>query len=291
MNSNPFPPRIALFGGSFDPVHLGHLLVAEAAREELGLSRLYFVPAARSPFKPELETTPADLRLRLLRLALAGKSWCEIDEQEISRGGVSYTIDTLRDYARRFPQVTLFCLIGEDHFPALPRWREAEALAQLAEFVVIPRPTGCGEGGRGAGEEMNIQHPASDIQPRTSSSQQSAYPSLHHSITHPSANIEQPTTKIEHPPSAPHHPSSIVHHPTPQNPPTHHPAISPSVNPRLSGLAAEDVGRLFRVRRLAGFPLGVSSSQIRARVKAGLSIEHLTLPAVAEAIRDNRLYL
>ncbi len=81
--------RIGLFGGSFDPVHLGHLLVAQAAQEELDLARLFFIPAAHSPFKPESAPTPAPERLRLLRLALAGKTWCEIDEQEIRRGGVS----------------------------------------------------------------------------------------------------------------------------------------------------------------------------------------------------------
>jgi len=78
--------RIGLFGGSFDPVHLGHLLVAQAAREELQLERLFFVPAAQSPFKPASQPSPADQRLRLLRLALAGQDWCEIDEQEVKRG-------------------------------------------------------------------------------------------------------------------------------------------------------------------------------------------------------------
>src|SRR4249920_2716230 len=95
--------RIGLFGGSFDPVHLGHLLVAQAAREELGLDRLFFIPAAQSPFKPESKPSTGTERLRLLRLALAGKTWCELDPQEVDRGGVSFTIDTVRDYARRFP--------------------------------------------------------------------------------------------------------------------------------------------------------------------------------------------
>jgi len=89
--------RIGIYGGSFDPVHLGHLLVAQAAVEEVGLERLFFVPAAQSPFKPESHPAPAAERLRLLRLALAGKSNYEIDEQEIKRGGISYTIDTVRD--------------------------------------------------------------------------------------------------------------------------------------------------------------------------------------------------
>lgn len=189
--------RLGLFGGSFDPVHLGHLLVAQAAREELGLERLFFILAAQSPFKPQRQPTPAPERLRLLRLALAGREWCDIDEQELRRGGVSYTIDTVRDYARRFPQAELFYLIGADHLAQLPKWRAAEELARLAQFVVIPRP---GQG-------------------------QASFP-----------------------------------------PP-------------------------FRGRALIGFPLGVSSSQIRARVRAGLPLEGLVPGPVAEAIRNNRLYL
>ena len=189
--------RIGLFGGSFDPVHLGHLLVAQAAREELALDRLYFIPAAQSPFKPDRRPIGAAERVRLLRLALAGQTWCEIDEQELRRGGVSYTIDTVRDYAARFAGAQLFYLIGADHIPQLPKWREADELARLAEFVVIPRP--------GQGE-------------------------------------------------------------APFPPP-------------------------FRGRALRGFPLGVSSSQIRARIKAGRPIEHLVPAAVAEALRNNGLYL
>ena len=188
--------RIGLFGGSFDPVHLGHLLVAQAAWEELGLSRLFFIPAAQSPFKPESNPAPAHQRLRLLRLALAGRTGYEIDAQETSRGGVSYTIDTVRDYARRFPQAQLFYLIGADHIAQLPKWRAAEELAGLVEFVVIPRPN------------------------------------------ETSAKLEPP----------------------------------------------------FRQHRLAGFPLGVSSSQIRSRIKAGLSIDALAPAAVAEAIRNEGLY-
>jgi nicotinate-nucleotide adenylyltransferase len=78
--------------------------------------------------------------LKLLRLALAGKTDCEIDEQEIKRGGISYTIETLRDYAKRFPKAQLFYLIGADNISKLNEWREADELAKLAEFVAIPRP-------------------------------------------------------------------------------------------------------------------------------------------------------
>ena len=132
--------RIGLFGGSFDPVHIGHLLVAQAACEELALERLFFIPAAQSPFKPGNEPAPADVRLRMLRLALARRSNYEIDEQEIRRGGVSFSIDTVRDYTRRFRGTELFYLIGADHVPTLPKWRDADELAQLTQFVVIPRP-------------------------------------------------------------------------------------------------------------------------------------------------------
>ncbi|HWN95588.1 MAG TPA: nicotinate-nucleotide adenylyltransferase [Methylomirabilota bacterium] len=132
--------RIGMFGGSFDPVHLGHLLVAQAACEELALERLFFIPAAQSPFKPASKPAPAEARLRMLRLALVGKSNYEIDEQEICRGGTSFSIDTVRDYARRFPGAELFYLIGADHVPTLPKWRDAEELARLAQFIVIPRP-------------------------------------------------------------------------------------------------------------------------------------------------------
>jgi nicotinate-nucleotide adenylyltransferase len=189
--------KIGLYGGSFDPVHLGHLLVAEAAVEELGLDRLFFIPAAQSPFKPENPPAPAAVRLQLLRLALAGKTNCEVDELEIQRGGVSYTVDTLREYARRFPGAEIFYLIGADNVCKLNEWREPTELARLAEFIAVPRP---------GGEEAVFPPP-------------------------------------------------------------------------------------FRGRMLKGFLFEVSSSQIQARIKAGLAIENLVPPSVAEAIRNARLYV
>ncbi len=189
--------KIGLYGGSFDPVHVGHLLVAQAACEEAGLERLYFIPTAQSPFKEGVTLAPAAERLRLLRLALAGKSKYEIDEQEIQRGGLSYAIVTVRDYVKRFPGAELFWLIGADHVTPLPSWREPEELARSLEFLAIPRPG-------------------------------------------------QPD------------------------------AVFPAP---------------FRGRTLKGFPFGVSASQIRERVKAGLPIDQLVPSAVAEAIRNYRLYL
>lgn len=131
---------IGIFGGSFDPVHNGHVLVAKAALEELSLDRLFIVPAARSPFKPEQQPAAAEVRLRLLRLAFAGENRCELDTQELDRDGVSYSVDTLSNYAARFSKAELHYLIGADHVPTLPQWREAKRLAKLAKFVVVPRP-------------------------------------------------------------------------------------------------------------------------------------------------------
>ena len=132
----------------------------------------------------------------MLRLALACETHCQMDDQEIRRGGISYTVDTLRTYADRFPGAKLFYLIGADNAAKLNEWREPAALAKLAEFVAVPRPGG------GA-------------------------------------------------------------------------AVFPSP---------------FRGRELKGFPFDVSSSAIRARVKAGLTIQHLVPAAVAGAIREVKAY-
>jgi nicotinate-nucleotide adenylyltransferase len=132
--------KVGLYGGSFDPVHLGHLLVARAALEELALDRLIFIPASQSPFKPGQAPAPATMRLRMLRLALAGEPRFGVDPWEIQRGGISYSIDTVQAMGEQFPGADLCWLIGADHVPTLPQWREAESLASLVEFVVIPRP-------------------------------------------------------------------------------------------------------------------------------------------------------
>ncbi|MBO11684.1 MAG: nicotinate (nicotinamide) nucleotide adenylyltransferase [Planctomycetaceae bacterium] len=132
--------RIGIFGGTFDPVHNGHLMLADAALAELQLDRLFLVPVAQSPFKPEDRPTGNGARVDLLRLAFDGRTGCAIDEQELRRGGASYTIDTVRDFHARHPEDALTCLIGADHVPTLPEWRDAEALARLARFAAVPRP-------------------------------------------------------------------------------------------------------------------------------------------------------
>lgn len=134
------PVRLALYGGSFNPFHWGHLAIAEAAFEELKLDHLVFIPAARSPFKPNQELAPDTARLRMLRTALQGRSQFSVDDWEIQKGGVSFSVSTLREYRSHYPNAELFYLIGGDHVPTLPKWKHAEELASLAEFIAAPRP-------------------------------------------------------------------------------------------------------------------------------------------------------
>ncbi len=189
--------KLGLFGGSFDPVHLGHLLVAQTALEEAALDRIFFIPAAQSPFKPAAAPAPAARRMQLLRLALIDDTRAEIDDQEIRRGGVSYSIDTVRRYTENFPGAALHYLVGADQLPQLHLWRESAELARLTEFLVVPRP----------------------------------------------------------------------------------------------GEPAPALPNGFRGRVLRGWPLAVSSSEIRARVKSGAPIRHLVPAPVADAIKNYRLYI
>ena len=189
-------PRWGLYGGSFDPLHRGHLLVAQAALEELALDRLFFIPAAQSPFKPGSRPAADAARLRMLRRSLAGQSRTEVFCDELIRGGVSYSIDTVNAFRSRDPGAELFWLIGADHVPTLPQWRQAEALAEAVTFVVIPRP----------GQSQ--------------------------------ASLPPP----------------------------------------------------WQLRHLRGWPLGVSSSEIRDRVRNGMSYEHLVPSGTADVIASEGLY-
>ena len=116
--------------------------MARKALNELQLDRLFIIPAARSPFKPEQQPAPDEVRLAMLKAAFEKVAGCVIERLELEREGVSYAIDTVRSFAGRFPDSELFYLIGADHVPTLPQWREADALAQILTFVVFPRSGG-----------------------------------------------------------------------------------------------------------------------------------------------------
>jgi nicotinate-nucleotide adenylyltransferase len=131
--------RIGIYGGTFDPVHHGHLILARQALEEFKLDRLVFVPAAESPFKIHNHTTPAGDRLAMLRLATAGEDRFSVDPLEIERGGVSYSIDTVKMFRSRDPGAELFFLVGEDNAYRLAEWHRFEELKKLVGFVVLSR--------------------------------------------------------------------------------------------------------------------------------------------------------
>lgn len=133
-------PRIALYGGAFDPVHRAHLEVARAARSQASLDEVVFVPAAQSPLKAHGPVAGDAERLKMLELALAGEAGFAVDDSELKRGGVSYTVDTLRGFKERAPDAELFWIIGSDQFTQLDRWHAIEELAQLIVFLVLARP-------------------------------------------------------------------------------------------------------------------------------------------------------
>ena len=134
--------RLALFGGTFDPPHLGHLLAASDAYEALALDRLIWIPAGMQPLKAgEVHATPVQ-RAEMLDAMVGGDERFAVDRLEIERGGLSYTVETLDEYARRHPDASRFLLVGADLVTQLPQWRDAGRLATLAEIVVLERDAG-----------------------------------------------------------------------------------------------------------------------------------------------------
>ena len=135
------PLRLGIFGGTFEPVHLGHLIVAETARETLPLDQVLFMLAAQPPHKETRALTPEDLRLAMLEAALADHPHFAISTLELERTGPSYTVDTLRALQElpAFAFAEFFLIMGKDSLNNFHTWREPEAIAQLARLVVYPR--------------------------------------------------------------------------------------------------------------------------------------------------------
>jgi nicotinate-nucleotide adenylyltransferase len=132
--------RIGVFGGTFDPPHVGHLLLAADACDALDLDRLIFVPAGAQPFK--VETPPVasgDDRLAMVREAVADDAHYAVDDAEIIRKGLSYTVDTLEDLARRYPGAELFFLLGQDALAGFRQWRKPERILELATLALLMR--------------------------------------------------------------------------------------------------------------------------------------------------------
>ena len=133
------PRNIALFGGTFDPVHLGHVFMAETARNALSLDEVRFLPCRVSPFKTGAYPTDAADRLEMLRLATADLPWAVVDDFEVKREGPSYSWQTAEAMSARFPNSRLFWIMGTDQWDVLPSWAHPERLAACMEFIVFAR--------------------------------------------------------------------------------------------------------------------------------------------------------
>ena len=131
---------VGLFGGSFDPVHHGHLILAQIAMESLGLDEIRFLPAREQPFKVGQHAAPAEDRARMLELATMGAAGFTVDRMELSREGPSFTVDTLRALGRKSPGIEPVLLLGSDAARDFPKWREVEEVRRLARVAVFERP-------------------------------------------------------------------------------------------------------------------------------------------------------
>jgi len=132
--------KLGIFGGTFDPPHMGHLIVAEHVREELGLDRVVFIPCSIPPHKRENDITPGPHRLEMVKLAIEGNPAFDVSDMELVRGGVSYTVETLVDFSRRLPDWQLFFLVGMDNIGEFQTWLQPERILELAAIVVMKRP-------------------------------------------------------------------------------------------------------------------------------------------------------
>jgi nicotinate-nucleotide adenylyltransferase len=131
--------RIGVFGGSFDPVHIGHLWIAEAALESLELNEIRWIPAATSPLKPHGPVASDEDRLQMLRLAVSGCENHIVDDREIKRGDVSYTVDTIAELQQEYPQAKLFLIIGSDSLASIREWHQPQRLLELTVPAVVQR--------------------------------------------------------------------------------------------------------------------------------------------------------
>lgn len=130
--------KVGLFGGSFDPVHIGHLRVAEEVRGHLGLEKVLFIPTAVQPLKRGATAIAADERLHMIRMSIRGNHFFAASDIEVKRGGISYSIDTVKSFARRFDD--LYFLIGVDAFSEIDLWKDYRELFRYTNFAVMARP-------------------------------------------------------------------------------------------------------------------------------------------------------
>ncbi len=142
--------KIGIFGGSFDPIHHGHLILAREALETLALERVLFIPAAQSPHKPGSAPASAVARWEMLEAGIAGENRFAASRMELDRPAPSYSVDTMEGLSARNPNTDFFFLVGEDNLPKLSTWHRFDDLARLVQFVVLDR----------TGSEVEYSYPA-----------------------------------------------------------------------------------------------------------------------------------
>jgi nicotinate-nucleotide adenylyltransferase len=136
--------KIGIFGGTFNPPHYGHLIVAEFIREEVGLDKIIFIPCSIPPHKQNNEylsqIASPEHRFKMVKLAITGNKFFEVSDIEINRGGVSYTIDTVNYFVSNFPEEKFYLLIGADQFAEFHTWRKPDEIVQKVNLIVFNRP-------------------------------------------------------------------------------------------------------------------------------------------------------
>ncbi len=131
--------RIGILGGSFNPIHHGHLLMAELARQKMQLDTVIFMPAFCSPHKSSKHMASAQQRLAMIKLAIADNHFFDVSDLELKRKGVSYTIDTVLQLHALNPRAELFWIIGDDHVPTLSSWKNFDEIVTMASFIAVSR--------------------------------------------------------------------------------------------------------------------------------------------------------
>lgn len=131
--------RVGVFGGTFNPPHIGHLLIAEQAREKAALDRVLFVPAFQPPHKTGRPVTDARHRLHMVRLAIKGNRHFAVSDLEIRQGGISYTVNTLKLLKAEYPSAELFLIMGSDSLLDFPTWKSPGEIGEMADLLVYPR--------------------------------------------------------------------------------------------------------------------------------------------------------
>lgn len=132
--------RIGILGGTFNPPHLGHLLMAEQVGRQLELDEVWMMPTAKPPHAPGKKTIASQHRLRMLELAIGDNSFLKIQAYEVNKGGINYTVDTMRHFVEAYPESDFYFIIGADSANELDTWREIDELVQLVQFVGVRRP-------------------------------------------------------------------------------------------------------------------------------------------------------